>query len=155
MDTEFWFDTSIEGRIGALLGNYQDENTPPKRYALEIYSLGRIRLYTTADEASAFLFSYDIRTHLEDGKFVKISVVVDTADCLDPEGNEKMGKATLYVNGEEKDTKYASREVFASGWFSTSTPMCVGGDRRTKNGRFNEQFFKGEIKNVTVYSAVY
>ena len=153
METEFWFDPSGDERAGTLIGNYSDGKNPGKRYSLEMYYSGKIRFYTSGDNTNPFLFSYDVRPHLEDGKFVKIAVVVDMADCLDPDGNAKTGKATLYVNGEEKETKYTATESLAPGWFSTNTPLCIGGDRRSKPN-CNEYYFKGEIKNVTVYSDV-
>ena len=59
----------------------------------------------------------------------------------------------LYVNGEYKESVYATSSSCKPSWFSTEATLCVGGDRRTKDG-YNVQYFKGEIKNVAIYSNI-
>ena len=151
IQAEVWIDPSDSNTApnGIIIGNYADQGeVPEKSYGLEMYDKGTVRFYT--NDAGDYKFSYDIRKDTADGKFAKIAVTVDCVNFKDGD-TTYTGKVSLYVNGVLKEIINATKSNMKSGWFSTVETLCVGGDRRTKDGD-NCSYFRGEIKNVTVYS---
>ena len=153
IEAEVWIpaSTSDNTRTGVIIGNYSDASGTSGDYGIELYNNGNVRLYirgvdckfTSGTAVSGISAEQlDIRTYVgtdASPKFVKIAVVANTSTH----------KATLYLNG----TKVAeiTNSKIVDGLFEKSVAsLCVGGDRRSGNA----QNFKGEIKNVTVYSDV-
>ena len=147
IEAEVWiaYNTKDNTRSGVILGNYSDDydryGDNKGSYGLELYNNGNVRFYTR--NSGNYVFTgYDIRKDMgtaDAPKFAKIAVVADTVN----------NRVTLYVNGEQKATMTDSR-IKAGAFSAFSNSLCLGGDRRIGNG----QNFKGEIKNVTMYSDV-
>ena len=157
IETEFWINPAPNDntRYGAMISNVvTNPSSSQKQYMLEMYSFGRLRFWT--DDVNYYLFNYDIRTAVTQSKFVKAAITVDvyttatTVTQADGTTVTAYGAVSLYIDGEYKETVYATSKKFVPGWFSTSTPLCIGGDKRDNN----PYSFMGAIKNVTLYSDV-
>ncbi len=115
-------------RAGVIFGNY--DGTAAPRLNLEVYELGRVRLYLHNGKQSAtYTFPTDIRSE----KPVHIAVTMDGLT------------ATLYVNGEAKSIQTLSYEMP-----NATEGFRIGGDNRSGN----TQYFKGTIYSVNVFSSV-
>ena len=130
---EAWLkvDPDVTGRAGVVIGNYKSERDTTYVY-FEIHENGNPRFHMTNESSYGnYIFkSVSVNT----GEWVHVAVVRDTA----------AKKVHCYVNGELKqsinDTYTGVTEVIR--------PMCVGGDLRDGN----QQYFKGNIRSVAVYS---
>ncbi|MBQ3015996.1 MAG: metallophosphoesterase, partial [Clostridia bacterium] len=152
---------------------------PQRRFTVDLFSNGNVRLWT--DDLGECVFNgFDIRTAVTKTEFVNIAItlnVLNTSDSStvytyanldenkDANGNtmyvytNEDGKnvyceATLYINGEAKQTMELTNAKCVPGWFTLDTPLCVGGDYRYWSGRYNHEYFKGKIKNLTLYSDI-
>lgn len=118
--------TTHNGRGGVILGNF-DKNP---NLNFEIYDGGAPRLYING--ASYIFSSVKVNT----GDWVHLAIVYDS------------GASSLrcYLNGELAQTLACNH----SGTLPNSHPQVLGGDSRGGN----PQFFKGEIREVAVFSEV-
>ena len=120
--------TSLTGSGGVIFGN-RDGSTG-RQISLEVYSGGRIRLYTrSGSKINDVIFSTDIRS----SRPVHVAVTIDGT------------KATLYVNGEAVETKTMKYNLPKA-----TNDFCIGGDHR----KGNTQYFKGEIYSVAAFKDV-
>ena len=117
------------GRAGVIFGNYSSGNIPG--ISFEMADGCKPRLYCTASNITA---SYIFNTSVPTGEDVHIAITLTD------------NKATLYVNGIEKETKTIDTKYYT---VLPAVKYMVGGDLRGGN----EQYFKGEIKNVAAYSS--
>ena len=118
-------------RAGVIFGNYSSNGTPG--ISFELAAGCKPRLYCTAPNLT---WDCTFATVLPTGEDVHVAITIDN------------GKANLYVNGSKDPVE--SRTLNSA--YLTVLPTAkymVGGDLRGGN----EQYFKGEIKNVAVYSA--
>ncbi len=120
-------DPDIAGRAGIILGNYADR--AQRQLNLEIFDNGQPRLFYTDENGkrASCLFDADIRSN----DLVHIAVVINN------------NTATLYVNGE-----YADEKNLPFAYSESVNDLCIGGDNRPGN----EQFFKGKIYRVDLFS---
>lgn len=119
---------NLDTRAGVVVGNYDGD--AGKHINLEIYSGGRVRLFFhNGSKKVVGLFSKDIRSD----KPVHIAVTVSGQ------------KATLYVDGVETQTIKLSAE-----YKGATKNFKIGGDNRSAN----EQYFKGTIYSVSLFSDV-
>ncbi len=117
---------SIEDRAGVIVGNYASGVTD--LISLEIYSGGRVRLYSKTDGVPAdCIFDTDVRSD----ELEHIIVTVDGTS------------ATLYLNGQAVETK-----ILTAPLPNVMKDLKIGGDNRYKN----VQYFKGTIYSVALYS---
>ncbi len=119
-------------RGGVILGSY--EGSSVKRFNVEITTKGAPRLYFQDGNGTVTnaIFS-DVNVYT--GKWLHLTLVYDKAK----------GEGRCYVNGKLEQTLSLS-----PGDYAISAPMVVGADYRGGN----EQYFKGQIHSVAVYSDV-
>ena len=118
---------TVTDRGGVIVSNY--DGGTGRQISLEVYSKGRIRLYTrSGDKKNDCIFSKDIRSDAP----VHIAVTVSGT------------KATLYVNGAAVETK-----TLAYSLPQAVKNFTVGGDSR----KGNTQYFKGTIYSVALFDA--
>ena len=118
---------NYSNRGGVIVGNY--DMLPHCVLNLEVYTYGRPRLYTAADDGTRIECTFDV--DIRSDKPVHLAVTID--------GTE----ATLYVNGTAAQTKSLSLLP------GTATDnYMIGGDHRTGNN----QYFKGSIYDVRLFS---
>ena len=115
-------------RAGVIFGNYASNGTPG--ISFEMAEGCKPRLYCTASNITV---SYIFNTAIPTGEDVHIAMTLTD------------NKATLYINGELKETKTIDTKYYT---VLPTAKYMVGGDLRGGNA----QYFKGEIKNVAVYS---
>ena len=160
--------------------NYADEFesgvVPFRRVALELYKNGRVRFWT--DDAGVCEFEFDVRTAINGSEFINIAVTVNvlkpnntgvayTYENLNENkdadgstiytyknqsGETVYGEVTLYIDGEAKQTMTITDETCAPGWFTLDSTLWVGGDHRLSSGIYNGEYFKGKMKNLTIYT---
>ena len=119
---------SVSDRGGVIVGNYSYDGDTLMN--LEIYYGGKVRLYYKVDGVGySHLFSTDIRGD----EAVHITVAVQDRS------------ASLYINGVFSETisLYCKAPEYMSGFM-------VGGDNRSGN----DQYFKGKIYSVALFSDV-
>ena len=119
------------GRAGVIFGNYASNGI--SGISFELAAGCKPRLYCTAPNVT---WDCTFGTALPTGEDVHIAVTIDN------------GKANLYVNGSSDPVE---SKTLNSGYLTVlpTAKYMVGGDLRGGNA----QYFKGEIKNVAVYSA--
>ena len=115
-------------RGGVIIGNYGNSSA---NVNFEIYSNGSPRLYITDKAGTVYNFVFD-KVNVYTGEWTHIAIV-----------RENSSTVKCYVNGELAQTISKS-----SPNPTTSDFHILGGDLRSGN----EQFFKGRIKNVALYS---
>ncbi|MBQ8145366.1 MAG: metallophosphoesterase [Clostridia bacterium] len=118
-------------RAGVIFGNYSSNGTPA--ISFELAAGPKVRLYSSSSD-------HTFSTVIPTGEYVHIAVTVD------PDAQT----ATLYLNGEHAETSNANSKFVAFSNVLPSNRYMVGGDLRTNS--VNQQYFKGEIRNVAVYS---
>ena len=115
-------------RGGVIIGNYGNSSA---NVNFEIYSDGSPRLYITDKAGTVYNFVFD-KANVYTGEWVDIVVVRESASTM-----------KCYINGALVQTiSKSSPEP------TTSDYHILGGDLRSGN----EQFFKGRIMNVSLYS---
>ena len=115
-------------RSGVIFGNYSSNGTPG--ISFEMAEGCKPRLYCTAGNITA---SYIFDTAIPTGEDVHLAITLTD------------NKATLYINGVDKETKTIDTKYYT---VLPTAKYMIGGDLRGGNS----QYFKGEIKNVAVYS---
>ncbi len=121
-------------RGGVIVGNFYDEKTPC--ISFEIYTNGAPRLYAIDDTAVVHDYVFnELTTYL--GEWTHVAITVDNAASA----------ITCYINGGEYSQ---TLEMTAPLQVTMTHSMCIGGDFRL----VNEQYFKGEISSVALYSDV-
>lgn len=127
------FPKSFQGRGGVVIGNYK--NTTDNGFNFEIHNNGNPRVYIVADGES-----YDV---IFDKADVRTGEKVDVAVTINYDTRELF----LYVDGEKIQRKKMKT-------LPESIPLknsfILGGDNRSGNA----QYFKGEIFDLSLYSAV-
>ena len=125
---EAWIKLSASqsGRGGVIIGNY-DKNP---NLNFEIYDGGAPRFYINGDN---YVFN---NVNVFTGEWVHLAIVYDASAA----------KIHCYLNGNLAQT-LSSRY---SGSLPSSHPQVLGGDARGGNA----QYFKGEIREVAVFSKV-
>lgn len=114
-------------RGGVIIGNY---NSSLPCVNFEIYSDGSPRLYIKDKSNTTYNIVFD-RINVYNGEWNHIAIVRDGA------------KLMCYINGELKQTvEKTVPDVI------TTDVHILGGDQRSGN----EQFFRGRLKNVALYS---
>lgn len=158
---------------------YGAPKVPQRRFTVDLSSYGNVRLWT--DDLGECVFdAFDIRTAVTSTEFVNIAITLNVLKANDSstvytyanlnENKDENGntiyvyenkdgasvycEVTLYINGEAKQTKELTNAKCVPGWFTLDTPLCIGGDYRYWNGKYNNEYFKGKIKNVTLYSDI-
>lgn len=127
------FPTDTEGRGGVILGSYVSSKVACVNF--EIHENGAPRLYIIDENATV----YDIKftnVNVYTGEFVHLAIVKDSA----------AGTVSCYINGELAQTQ----EFATPANVILAKQMGIGGDIRSGNG----QYFKGTLKNVTVFENV-
>ena len=125
--------TSASTRGGVIFGDFKNMTTACVSF--EIHKNGNPRLYFIDANQTAHSYIFD-KVNVYTGEWVNIAIVKDSSAKT----------VTCYINGEAKQTiNQASPATL-----TLKSEMCIGGDHRAEN----EQFFKGSIKNVTVYSDI-
>ena len=116
-------------RAGVIFGNYSNNNI--SGISFELAAGCKPRLYCTAPNVT---WDCTFGTAIPTGEDVHIAITVDN------------GKANLYINGNAVESKNLN-----TGYLTVlpTAKYMVGGDLRGGNS----QYFKGEIKNVAVYSS--
>ncbi len=115
-------------RGGVIVGNYGNSSA---NVNFEIYSNGSPRLYITDKAGTVYNFVFD-KVNVYTGEWTHIAIV-----------RENSSTVKCYVNGALAQTISKS-----SPNPTTSDFHILGGDLRSGN----EQYFKGRIKNVAIYS---
>ena len=124
---------SASERGGVICGNYYYAST--NSLSIEVYSNGVPRVYFIEKSGAVHDWKFD-KVNLYTGEWVHLAIVFDHAtDDL-----------KCYVNGELKQT------LARGGTYLTAPTdsMVIGGDLRDANA----QYFKGQIKNISMYSDV-
>ena len=125
-------------RPGIILGTYGNSSSPGINF--EINTGGVPRLYWTNNKGAAQDLSFS-GVNVCTGDWVHLVI---TRDVL-------AGKAYCYVNGAFKEELSLNDTGKADN--ICTEPFIVGGDYRINSSDVpNEQYFKGEIKAVAVYS---
>ena len=127
------FPTDTEGRGGVILGSYVSSKVACVNF--EIHENGAPRLYIIDENATV----YDIKftnVNVYTGEFVHLAIVKDSA----------AGTVSCYINGELAQTQEFATPINVI----LAKQMGIGGDIRSGNG----QYFKGTLKNVTVFENV-
>ena len=115
-------------RGGVIIGNYGNSSA---NVNFEIYSDGSPRIYITDKAGTVYNFVFD-KANVYTGKWVNIVIVRESSAAM-----------KCYIDGKLVQTlNQSSPEP------KTSDYHVLGGDLRSGN----EQFFKGRIKNVALYS---
>ena len=122
-----------EARSGVIIGSYGTSEIACVNF--EIHEGGHPRIYLIDDGETAHSIVFD-EVDVCTGEWVHVAVVLCAAD----------GTASCYVDGELRQTLEA--EIPEQVAFGNKT--VLGGDNRDVNG----QYFKGALKNVTLYSDV-
>lgn len=116
-------------RGGVIIGNY---NSSLPCVNFEVYSDGSPRLYVKDKSNTTYNIVFD-QINLFNGEWSHIAIVRDGA------------KLMCYINGELKQTVAKSVPDVI-----TTDVHILGGDQRSGN----EQYFRGRLKNVALYSDV-
>lgn len=126
---EAWINipANVTGRGGIILGSW---GTNEKNVNFEISDNGVPRFYADNGAIDAKFSETKVNT----GEWVHLAIVYRASKSA----------VLCYVNGELVGTKTVSMTAP----LDTSHKMCLGGDHRTNN----EQYFKGKIASVAVYS---
>lgn len=119
------------GRPGVIFGNYAQSGVPC--ISFELNSNCKPRLYCISTTTKNVIVNETFNTSLPTGEDVHVAITVNDS------------KALLYINGVLKETRTISSAYYD---VIPSNKYMLGGDLRGNN----EQWFKGEIKNVAVYS---
>ena len=115
-------------RGGVIIGNYGNSSA---NVNFEIYSNGSPRLYITDKAGTVYNFVFD-KVNVYNGEWTHIAIV-----------RENSSTVKCYVNGSLAQT------ISKSSPAPTTTDFHIlGGDLRSGN----EQYFKGRIRNVAIYS---
>lgn len=134
VEAEFYLPESYTGRGGVILGNYSGGNV--NNFSFEISTNGKPRFYynhTSDTNPCNIIFDVDVRT----GDWVKLAFTHDIST----------GKVYCYLNGELVAQSDQCYEYVSS---IVKQKLVLGGDNRSGN----EQYFKGLIKYVSIYSDV-
>ncbi len=115
-------------RGGVIIGNY---NGNVACVNFEIYSDGSPRLYIKDSSNTVYNYVFD-KINVYNGEWTHIAIV-----------KEDSAKFSCYINGELKQTLSKSSPDII-----TTDVHVIGGDQRSGN----EQFFRGRLKNVALYS---
>lgn len=122
------------GRGGVVVGNFCDAKTPC--ISFEVYTSGMPRLYVIDDNATVHDFCFNELTVYLD-TWVHMAVTIDN----------EAGFVTCYINGGEYSQTLEMTEPLQ---VTMDSALCIGGDLRV----VNDQYFKGEISSVALYSDV-
>ncbi len=126
-------DTTSGTRGGVIFGDFKNMTTACVSF--EIHKNGNPRLYFIDADKKTYSFIFD-KVNVYTGDWVNIAIVKDsTAETI-----------TCYIDGIAKQTLTGATPAT----LTLKSQMCIGGDNRDGN----EQYFKGSIKNVTLYSDV-
>ncbi len=120
--------TSYADRAGVIIGNYTDGSSDTVN--IEILAGGKLRLYYITDGVK---YSYTFETDVRSDKPINLALTVE--DLL----------ATLYINGTVTETAELEATIPA-----ITEGFVIGGDHRVNN----EQYFKGTIYSVNLFSSV-
>lgn len=118
------------GRGGVILGSYVAAKVACVNF--EVHENGAPRLYIIDENATV----YDIKfktVNVCTGEYLHLAIVKDSA----------AGLVCCYINGELAETQ----QLATPEQVTLAKQMGLGGDIRSGNG----QFFKGSLKNVTIY----
>ena len=117
-------------RGGVIVGNYPTSSK--SLFNFEIYSKGQPRLFYVASDGTTTNILFD-QVNVYTGDWIHLAMVQDT-DAVH-----------CYVNGTLAQTINQTAPAFVP-----ASALCVGGDYRANN----EQFFKGRLRSVCVYSGI-
>jgi hypothetical protein len=129
---EAWIKVPDVDRPGLIIGNYGGTGSG---FNFEINTKRNPRLYWMLGTGDPESIVFD--TTLPVGEWIHLVITRDTVS----------GNAYCYVNGELKGTKSLAGAC-KSDLPAMKAPLVLGGDLRSGNG----QYFKGEIKSVSLYS---
>ncbi len=127
---EAWINlpATVTGRGGVILGNW---NGASQNVNFEIYENGVPRFYIENNGNFNHLFN---NVHVNTGEWLHLAIVF----------NASQSTAKCYVNGQLKQSVKSECTTPVE----VKVPMRLGGDYRPAN----EQYFKGQIASVAVYS---
>ena len=141
-EMEIYLPDRGNSRSGTVVGNYYDQGGTGNRLGVEIREGGFPQLYTASTQNN-LRSKVSIYDYCKNGDYVHIAIVAERiADAKD--------KTYFYYNGVLVDT--VEYEIPAGVLGSTKTHV-VGGDNRGKDGK-NNQYFKGKIKNIALFTDV-
>ncbi len=133
IEATVYLPTHVTARGGVIVGNY-DDVTKTGQFALEIYNGGAVRLYYNDNLGKTRSMVFSSATSVLTGTWMHVAVV--------HLGNELQ----CYINGEYVES--ITKDVYDYQSATPNQPLCLGGDNRDGNG----SYFKGRIKNITMYS---
>jgi len=154
LEAELWIDpnSAEDDAFGALISNYSTGNDGYTKMAWEITNGGRLRYYSSI--CGSVTFKADLRTFIDKDSFIKISVTINDFD----DGQ----KLVLYVNGVAREGTTVNDngeklviDCLIPGY--NTTEGSTGGNSLRLGGDYtegNQNFFKGHLKNITLYSDV-
>ena len=131
IEAEVYLPTSYTTRAGVIFGNYGGTSGD---FSFEVQTNGKLRFfYDSLDKGDISLVSSvaDVRT----GSWAHVAVSFDYANkCVN-----------FYIDGVLKDSMAITYDLSSK---ITDYNCVLGGDNRSDNS----QYFKGQMKNVAVYS---
>ena len=134
MTFEAWVNipTSVTGRAGVIFGNWGNSGNAQINVNFEVSDNGVPRFFVNNGAVDAKFSS----VHINTGAWLHLAITY----------NASTNTLQCYVNGELKETKTDPDAVD----ILVKHPMVLGGDHRSGN----QQYFKGEIASVAVYSDI-
>ena len=133
-EAEILLNTTNRG--GVIVGNYgKNVNGDSSALSFEIYQNGKPRLFVQSKSGNQQSVIFD-KVNVAINEYVRLAITVD----------EENGMAHCYVNGVLMQSESFSYTNYLSE--VSQFPLRIGGDHR--NG--NDQYFKGNIKSVALYS---
>ncbi len=121
-------------RGGVILGNFGGENA--QCLSFEIFDKGQPRLYYTDADGTKNSAEFS-KINVCTGKWEHVAITYDAA----------ANSINCYINGVLKQTLEGFGEIVPAAY---ETALGFGGDLRSGN----QQYFKGALKGVTVYSDI-
>ena len=149
-EAEISIPTTYTKRPGVIVANYGHKTSGKLKFTFEIKNSGKCFYPSLFGYDLNFMYETDengvadetkpIDVRRAAGTFAHIAVTIDKTNKL----------AHCYIDGVRKATA-----KFTKTTITIDTSLVVGGDYRgphTNNNILNEQYFKGKIKNVKIYS---
>ncbi len=126
-------DTPATTRGGVIAGDFSNMTTAC--FSFEIKTNGNPRLYLIDANKTTYDFTFN-KINVYTGEWIHLAIVKDSVS----------DEVTCYVNGVAEQTIVKD----SPDSLTLKSNACIGGDHRTENA----QYFKGSIKNVTLYSDI-
>ncbi len=133
--------TPKDGVGSTILGNYKDDKTASVSFEIQKDGSPRVLFLDNNKTQYSFIFS-DVNVYT--GKLTHIAFSIDKAAST----------ISCFIDGVQKQVR--KQRLPANLADTLKSPLCIGGDNRLEAAKaiesYNEQYFKGSIKNVALYS---